>query len=120
MKGWDRDSAACSEAPMSSLPPATTGDGGTIVTAMPTLVTVGLSLLYPAEAPATLRDWKHSRQNTGRPWVGRKGTVVSRPHCEQTADVSTRPGGPPLSEGLLCRFVLHGLQRFGSFLNSFS
>src|SRR5437868_2326535 len=28
--------------------------------------------------------WKHSRQNTGRPCVGRKGTVVSRPHCEQT------------------------------------
>jgi hypothetical protein len=41
--------------------------------------------------------------------------VVSRPHCEQTADVSTRPGGPPRSEGPLCRFALQFLQRFGSF-----
>src|SRR6266700_507541 len=35
----------------------------------------------PAATPETLRPWKHCRQNTGRPWVGRKGTVVSRPHC---------------------------------------
>jgi len=41
-----------------------------------------------AEA-AVLRDWKHSRQNTGRPCVGRKGTVVSFPHPEQMAWVST-------------------------------
>ena len=34
-------------------------------------------------------DWKHSRQNTGRPCVGLKGTVVSFPHCEQTVLVST-------------------------------
>ena len=33
---------------------------------------------------------KHSRQKIGRPWVGRKGTVVSLPHCEQVARVSTR------------------------------
>src|SRR5580658_826967 len=38
---------------------------------------------------AVLRDWKHSRQNTGRPCVGRKGTVVSLPHWEQVARVST-------------------------------
>jgi hypothetical protein len=35
------------------------------------------------------RCWKHSRQNTGRPWVGLKGTVVSFPHTEHTACVST-------------------------------
>ena len=35
------------------------------------------------------RCWKHSRQKTGRPCVGRKGTVVSLPHCEQVARVST-------------------------------
>ena len=36
------------------------------------------------------RCWKHSRQNTGRPCVGRKGTVVSFPHCEQVVLVSAR------------------------------
>ena len=36
-----------------------------------------------------LRDWKHSRQNTGRPCVGRKGTVVCLPHPEHVAWVST-------------------------------
>jgi hypothetical protein len=41
-----------------------------------------------AEA-AGLRCWKHSRQNTGRPCVGRKGTVVSLPQPEQMARVST-------------------------------
>jgi hypothetical protein len=45
-------------------------------------------LLYAA--PIALRCWKHSRQNTGRPWVGRKGTVVSFPHCEQLVFVSER------------------------------
>jgi hypothetical protein len=52
--------------------------------------------------------------------VGLKGTVVSRPHCEQMAEVSTRPEGTPRSEGLFWRLVLHALQRFGSFLKSFS
>jgi len=75
---------------------------------------------YPAAAPAALRLWKHSRQKTGRPWVGRNGTVVSRPHWEQTAEVSTRPAGPPRSEGLFCLFSLHVLHRFGSFLKFFS
>src|SRR5579862_8444208 len=41
-----------------------------------------------AEA-AVLRAWKHSRQKTGRPCVGRKGTVVCFPHPEQVAWVST-------------------------------
>jgi len=43
-------------------------------------------------APIALRCWKHSRQNTGRPCVGRKGTVVSFPHCEQLVFVSERIG----------------------------
>ncbi|HEV3040096.1 MAG TPA: hypothetical protein VHA33_20185 [Candidatus Angelobacter sp.] len=45
---------------------------------------------YAVAAAVPLRDWKHSRQNTGRPWVGLNGTVVSRWHPEQTALVSTR------------------------------
>jgi len=52
-------------------------------------------LLLPAPlyaAPIALRCWKHSRQNTGRPCVGRKGTVVSFPHCEQFVFVSERIG----------------------------
>jgi hypothetical protein len=49
-------------------------------------------LLYAA--PIALRCWKHSRQNTGRPCVGRKGTVVSFPHCEQFVFVSERIGDP--------------------------
>jgi len=49
-------------------------------------------LLYAA--PIALRCWKHSRQNTGRPCVGRKGTVVSFPHCEQFVFVSERIGEP--------------------------
>ena len=47
-------------------------------------------LLYAA--PIALRCWKHSRQNTGRPCVGRNGTVVSFPHCEQFVFVSERIG----------------------------
>ena len=65
------------------------------------------------------RCWKHSRQKTGRPCVGRKGTVVSFPHCEQLVFVSARAGAvcpPPPS----ARFALHALQRFGSFLNPLS
>ena len=44
--------------------------------------------LDQAEA-AVLRDWKHSRQKTGRPCVGRNGTVVCFPQPEQVAWVST-------------------------------
>ena len=43
-----------------------------------------------AEAAAVFRCWKHSRQYTGRPCVGLKGTVVSRWQAEQTALVSIR------------------------------
>src|SRR5260370_38663325 len=43
-------------------------------------------------APIALRCWKHSRQKTGRPCVGRKVTVVSFPHCEQFVFVSERMG----------------------------
>ncbi|HTC94917.1 MAG TPA: hypothetical protein VK699_15855 [Terriglobales bacterium] len=42
-----------------------------------------------AVAAAVRRCWKHSRQKTGRPWVGLKGTVVSLPHPEHVALVST-------------------------------
>src|SRR6185503_5877562 len=77
---------------------------------------------YTPPAPANLRDWKHSLQNTGRPWVGLKGTVVSLPQFEHVVTVSTRsrapPPGPPA--GRDARFVLHDLQRFGSFLKFLS
>ena len=51
----------------------------------------GLLIPGPAyEAVAVfLLTWKHSRQNTGRPWVGLNGTVVSFPQFEQTVRVST-------------------------------
>jgi len=52
--------------------------------------------------------------------VGLKGTVVSRPHWEQVAEVSTRPRGPPRSGEPFWRFTLQALQRLGSFLKSFS
>src|ERR1700741_3292310 len=72
-------------------------------------------------APMALRCWKHSRQNTGRPCVGRKGTVVSFPHCEQLVLVSDRIGAacppPPPPSALL---ALQVLQRFGSFLKPLS
>ena len=34
--------------------------------------------------------WKHSRQRTGRPWVGLKGTMVSTAQAEQVVRVSVR------------------------------
>src|SRR5215470_16256959 len=66
------------------------------------------------------RCWKHSRQKTGRPCVGRKGTVVSLPHCEQLVLVSARiwTGAPPPPPS--ARFALQGLQRLGSFLKPLS
>src|SRR5213595_2556552 len=71
-------------------------------------------------APIALRCWKHSLQNTGRPCVGRKGTVVSFPHAEHWVCVSTRSriDGPALTR--FARLALHPLQRFGSFLNCLS
>src|SRR5690348_13004585 len=71
-------------------------------------------------APANFRDWKHSLQNTGRPCVGLKGTVVSLPHAEHVVMVSTRSREAPGPAGRLARFDLHDLQRFGSFLKFLS
>src|SRR5271170_1552599 len=67
------------------------------------------------------RCWKHSRQKTGRPCVGRNGTVVSFPHWEQVVFVSERiweppPPPPPPS----ARLALQPLQRLGSFLKPLS
>src|SRR5229473_2629671 len=53
---------------------------------------LNLKIFQGYAAPMALRCWKHSRQNTGRPCVGRKGTVVSFPHCEQLVFVSERIG----------------------------
>src|SRR5204863_7320090 len=79
---------------------------------------IGRSLrIYPADAPWAFRVRKHSRQNTGRPWVGLKGTVVSRPHCEQVVMVS-RLAKPPPPEPW--RLFLHVLHRLGSFLKFLS
>src|SRR4029077_8874249 len=69
------------------------------------------------------RCWKHSRQKTGRPWVGRKGTVVSLPHWEQLVLVSARivelpPPTPALPPS--ARLALQALQRLGSFLKPLS
>src|SRR6266568_6489127 len=73
-------------------------------------------------APMARRCWKHSRQKTGRPCVGRKGTVVSFPHCEQFVFVSARIGDacPPPPPPPSARFALQLLQRFGSFLKPLS
>src|SRR5215475_1316457 len=68
-------------------------------------------------APSALLCWKHSLQNTGRPWVGRKGTVVSFPHCEQEVFVSALICPPPPPSA---RFALQPLHRFGSFLKPLS
>src|SRR5580704_3505392 len=71
-------------------------------------------------APANFRDWKHSLQNTGRPCVGRKGTVVSFPQAEHVVLVSTRSRatGPPA--GRDARLLLQALHRLGSFLKFLS
>src|SRR5258706_8791135 len=79
---------------------------------------------YPADAPAAAGffDWKHSRQNTGRPWVGLNGTVVSLPHAEHMVRVSTFWCTGAVLAPVKCatRFDLHALQRLGSFLNCLS
>src|SRR6202007_1731755 len=69
------------------------------------------------------RCWKHSRQSTGRPCVGRKGTVVSLPHCEHTARVSVREEPRCIVFAVprtATRFALQLLHRLGSFLNCLS
>src|SRR5271154_4893198 len=69
--------------------------------------------------------WKHCRQSTGLPCVGLNGTVVSTPHSEHSVRVSVREspaaaGPAPALTAAPERFDLHGLQRFGSFLNCLS
>src|ERR1700756_4014200 len=68
------------------------------------------------------RCWKHARQKTGRPCVGRKGTVVSLPHWEHVVLVSERicapPPVPPVAPS--ARLALQALQRLGSFLKPLS
>src|SRR6266496_1376269 len=71
-------------------------------------------------APANLRDWKHSLQNTGRPCVGLKGTVVSLPQAEHVVRVSTRSRTAPAPMGRAARLLLQALHRFGSFLKFLS
>src|SRR5665213_1315652 len=71
-------------------------------------------------APADFRDWKHSLQNTGRPCVGLKGTVVSLPQFEHIVVVSTRSRPLPPPAGRLARLPLQALHRFGSFLKFLS
>src|SRR5271156_3839586 len=67
------------------------------------------------------RCWKHSRQKTGRPCVGRNGTVVSLPHWEQLVLVSARTGeDPPPPPPPSARLALQPLQRLGSFLKPLS
>src|SRR5207244_7292748 len=92
--------------------------------ASPSFLTSHLELrLLAYAAPMARRCWKHSRQKTGRPWVGRKGTVVSLPHWEQLVLVSARivvlpPFPPPLPPS--ARLALQALQRLGSFLKPLS
>jgi hypothetical protein len=71
-------------------------------------------------APSARRCWKHSRQKTGLPCVGRNGTVVSFPHCEQVVFVSERIGEVPPPPPPSARFALQPLHRFGSFLKPLS
>src|SRR5438309_2189398 len=71
-------------------------------------------------APANLRDWKHSLQNTGRPCVGLKGTVVSLPQAEHVVRVSTRSRVAAPPAGREARLLLQALHRFGSFLKFLS
>jgi hypothetical protein len=49
----------------------------------------GVAAAFQAVAAEARRCWKHSRQNTGRPCVGLKGTVVSLPQPEHVVRVST-------------------------------
>src|SRR6185295_17027488 len=68
-----------------------------------------------APAAAVRLDWKHSLQKTGRPWVGRNGTVVSFPQAEHMVTVSTRSRATDPPAGRLARLPLQALHRFGSF-----
>jgi hypothetical protein len=86
-------------------------------------VAVAVAWLAPFGARLLL---KHCRQSTGRPCVGLNGTVVTMPHSEHSVRVSVRESpaaaGPEPAAFVVCplRLDLHGLQRFGSFLNCLS
>src|SRR5208282_5066289 len=64
--------------------------------------------------------------STGLPCVGRNGTVVSFPHCEQFVRVSVfgyecpRDGPRVVAPSTATRLPLQFLQRLGSFLNCLS
>ncbi len=52
-------------------------------------------VFYEAPTPLPARtDWKQSRQYTGLPAVGLKGTWVVTPHEEQTASWNSREDAP--------------------------
>ena len=74
-----------------------------------------------AEAAVVRRCWKHSRQKTGRPCVGLKGTVVSLPQPEQLVRVSTLGRVPEASgsQGDGRPFGLAGFATFGFVLELF-
>src|SRR5437660_8794601 len=85
--------------------------------ASPSFLTSHLELrLLAYAAPMARRCWKHSLQKTGRPWVGRKGTVVSFPHCEQLVFVSVGAGAACPRPSAVA--PLHALRRVGSLLYS--
>src|SRR5918995_259755 len=75
---------------------------------------------YTPPAPANFFCWKHSLQKTGRPCVGRNGTVVSLPQAEQLVCVSTRSRMVGPADARFARLALQVLHRFGSFLNCLS
>src|SRR6201996_6167783 len=92
--------------------------------ALPTISAVAAAVTSAPVVGARLL-WKHCLQSTGRPCVGLKGTVVSMPHAEHSVRVSVRErpaaAGPvPVFMAAPERLDLHGLQRFGSFLNCLS
>ena len=65
-------------------------------------------------APVRRLSSKQERHSTGRPWVGRKGTVVSCPQTEHCVRVSARTLDPPP------RFSLQALHLLGSLWNCLS
>src|SRR6201987_4167719 len=106
---------------------ATQGSAPTPVCSAPVPVTISAVAAEVTRAPVAGGRllWKHCRQSTGRPCVGLNGTVVSMPHAEHSVRVSVRErpaaAGPAPGFALAPdRLDLHGLQRFGSFLNVLS
>src|SRR5882757_772509 len=99
----------------------------TVLCSVPTPETIPAVVAAVTRAPVEGARllWKHCRQSTGRPCVGLNGTVVSMPHAEHSVRVSVRErpaaaGPAPAFRPVQDRLDLHGLQRFGSFLNCLS